>query len=375
MSSHGGSNAASLPESSVLLACDQIVAEYLMFRGLTSTTLALKKETSSGNQSTVTEPTPGSKQSSLTPPQHSAGNPASRAVRSRQLSAYYRNILFSPPSLTSAIYSSLSHTRSFSDFSTLWNILYSRFFSQVNVPLDTISSYESSLIKLYLSSCYEAGDIEACRRFFEEHGGGWGRQNFQIGAWRQWFSLCYMKNAKDDQIFSIFFTPPWRSALKTSLHNLLSSVISNVPLPTLIYLQKWATTAEQAALRRELEQLRSDKSRLEADLASSKESVERLKSSVSRFSQVFKRALSGLGSGTKKSLWKSSVDLARDRVDCLKLAEDVLGGGGLGSIEDFIGKVEELDFGLKEVVEADRDVDLAEKDDDKSRIEQAALLS
>lgn len=96
---------------------------------------------------------------------------------------------------------------------------------------------------------------------------------------------------------------------------------------------------------------------------------------MSRFSQVFKRALSGLGSGTKKSLWKSSVDLARDRVDCLKLAEDVLGGGGLGSIEDFIGKVEELDFGLKEVVEADRDVDLAEKDDDKSRIEQAALLS
>ena len=156
-------------------------------------------------QSTVTEPTPGSKQSSLTPPQHSAGNPASRAVRSRQLSAYYRNILFSPPSLTSAIYSSLSHTRSFSDFSTLWNILYSRFFSQVNVPLDTISSYESSLIKLYLSSCYEAGDIEACRRFFEEHGGGWGRQNFQIGAWRQWFSLCYMKNAKDDQVSSIRF--------------------------------------------------------------------------------------------------------------------------------------------------------------------------
>lgn len=52
--------------------------------------------------------------------------------------------------------------------------------------------------------------------------------------WRDWFALPFIKNPELQPMFETYFTRAWLDTFTLSLHNFLSTMFHNLPLPTLL---------------------------------------------------------------------------------------------------------------------------------------------
>ena len=94
--------------------------------------------------------------------------------------------------------------------------------------------------------------------------------------WREWFAMPHLPEPHKDPLFRVYFTQKWHDAFVGSLRNFLATVFATAPPPKLLLLQKWHRSSAMNALRSELFASRGLAERLETDLAESNECRDKL---------------------------------------------------------------------------------------------------
>jgi len=167
-------------------------------------------------------------------------------------------------------------------FISLWDFLCKRFFLHLDQEhLDMIAGLKTDLLKFYLVNAVRARSKEKCHEFFasysheilsescssstgasstlgtaitnnSDHPQSPTQAQTQTMSLRAWYVLPYLEEPEKDPQFAVYFTQKWADALRLTLNNFLSIVLSNAPPPKLILLDRWYKSDVQHAMRRQL---------------------------------------------------------------------------------------------------------------------------
>lgn len=114
-----------------------------------------------------------------------------------------------------------------------WSHLDSLVFSKLEGHVQpAVRKLEYSLYKLYLvTAAQNTGGVrnEKVTEFLAKMLPELQGQN----EWRDWFMLPYIQKPEENPSFSLYFTRAWQDSVLISLHNLLATVFQCMPLPTL----------------------------------------------------------------------------------------------------------------------------------------------
>lgn len=138
----------------------------------------------------------------------------------------------------------LHHIHSFdlSGFMDYWSYLDQKHFAKLTSlkPGSTTATattngsltrrYELNLMRYYLVNAVRAGRSDKAFEFVE---------NYMVKLqsqpeWKEWFSLPFVRNPDEHPFFSVYFSQAWIDALIVSLQNFLNIVFQSVPFPRLL---------------------------------------------------------------------------------------------------------------------------------------------
>ncbi|CAH2042614.1 unnamed protein product, partial [Iphiclides podalirius] len=150
------------------------------------------------------------------------------------------------------------HYINVSDLSGLkeyWSHLDSLVFSKLEVHVQpAVRKIEYSLYKLYLvTASQNTGGVknEKVSEFLSKMLPELQGQN----EWKDWFMLPYIQKPEENPSFSLYYTRAWQDSVLVSLHNLLATVFQCMPQPTLTSYE--SDTALVKRLQDEITVLRS----------------------------------------------------------------------------------------------------------------------
>ncbi|XP_053615111.1 WD repeat-containing protein 91 [Plodia interpunctella] len=130
----------------------------------------------------------------------------------------------------------ISHYINVSDlagFKEYWSHLDALVFSKLEIHVQpAVRKLEYSLYKLYLVTATQSGGgvrNEKVAEFFSKMLPELQGQS----EWREWFMLPYIQKPEENVSFSLYFTRVWQDSVWVSLHNLLATVFQCMPQPTL----------------------------------------------------------------------------------------------------------------------------------------------
>ncbi|KAI4461900.1 hypothetical protein MML48_5g00008602 [Holotrichia oblita] len=113
----------------------------------------------------------------------------------------------------------------------LWTHLDSHMFSKLESHFHPgVKKLENAILKMYLVNAIISNKSEKVAEFFNKMTPE--LQNRE--EWKDWFMLPYIKNPEENPVFSLYFTKHWQDTLLVSLHNFLASVFQYMPTPTLM---------------------------------------------------------------------------------------------------------------------------------------------
>ncbi|KAG7383805.1 WD repeat-containing protein 91 [Phytophthora pseudosyringae] len=146
-----------------------------------------------------------------------------------------------------------------------WKFLTARFFNHLDASYaSTLQQLETSLLRLYVVNAVKAGHREKAAEFFQLHADKLNASVAAQGAgsdsWCRWFILPYIEHPENDAYFQVFFSQPWLEAFVTSFRNFLSLVFRNLPLPKLLAFQ--LARLEEPTLKLRLKVSQSEATRL-----------------------------------------------------------------------------------------------------------------
>ena len=98
--------------------------------------------------------------------------------------------------------------------------------------------------------------------------------------WREWFAMPHVPRPDRDPLFAPYFKREWHDALVLSLRNFLATVFASAPPPKLLLLQTWHSSQAQQKLREELQSARSEREALEDDLQRTRATRDKLASTL-----------------------------------------------------------------------------------------------
>ncbi|XP_068620439.1 WD repeat-containing protein 91 [Battus philenor] len=159
------------------------------------------------------------------------------------------------------------HYVNISDLSGLkeyWSHLDSLVFSKLEVHVQpAVRKIEYSLYKLYLvTAAQSTGSLknEKVSEFLSKMLPELQGQN----EWKEWFMLPYIQKPEENPSFSLYFTRAWQDSVLVSLHNLLATVFQCMPQPTLTRYESDAALVKRlqdeiTALRGKTNQQSTDK--------------------------------------------------------------------------------------------------------------------
>lgn len=140
------------------------------------------------------------------------------------------------------------HYINVSDLSGLkeyWSHLDSLIFSKLEIHVQpAVRKIEYSLYKLYfVTASQSTGSTrnEKLTEFFYKLMPELQGQN----EWKDWFMLPYIQKPEENPSFSLYFTKAWQDSVLVSLHNLLATVFQCMPQPTLINYESDAALIKQ----------------------------------------------------------------------------------------------------------------------------------
>ncbi len=141
----------------------------------------------------------------------------------------------------------------------VWNFLHSRFFTRLEDlgQIEALVSLKNGLLRLYLVHAHQNNRVDKVMEFFQQktvetHCAASGYRD----DWRTWYSLPYCNFPEKDAHFAPFFKPEWKKLLRLSLHNFFAQVFRNEPPPSLLAFniarkEKAALQADNKALELE----------------------------------------------------------------------------------------------------------------------------
>ncbi|GFR95079.1 WD repeat-containing protein 91 [Elysia marginata] len=160
---------------------DQLVKDYLLFRGFTSTLKALDQELKTDKD---------------------------KGLRVDRMMEQIWSLL--------AVYD-LQGLRDY------WRYLNQRLFARLEQQryAPSIRKLESSLLKLYIVNAHQCGRQDKVLSFFEQMG-----PELQTNTdFKDWFAFPFVAAPADNPMFSLYFNKQWQDTLQLSLHNFLSVVL------------------------------------------------------------------------------------------------------------------------------------------------------
>ncbi|KAL5726890.1 hypothetical protein ACHQM5_000135 [Ranunculus cassubicifolius] len=110
-----------------------------------------------------------------------------------------------------------------------------RFFKQYvsttaeSMLVNTISKLESSILRYYIVQALQSGRKDKVAEFL----GTSGNDLLQRGQdWIPWFAISYVKNPSIDPQFRVYFTKEWFDTLRLSFRNFLSEIFNGAHILT-----------------------------------------------------------------------------------------------------------------------------------------------
>ncbi|KAG3024103.1 hypothetical protein PC123_g15203 [Phytophthora cactorum] len=146
-----------------------------------------------------------------------------------------------------------------------WKFLTARFFNHLDASYaSTLQQLETSLLRLYVVNAVKSGHRDKATEFFQLHAdklnASVAAQGAGLDSWSRWFILPYIEHPESDAYFQVFFGQPWLEAFVTSFRNFLSLVFRNLPLPKLLAFQ--LARLEEPTLKLRLKVSQSEATRL-----------------------------------------------------------------------------------------------------------------
>ncbi|XP_077089611.1 WD repeat-containing protein 91 [Siphateles boraxobius] len=112
-----------------------------------------------------------------------------------------------------------------------WAYLDRRLFSRLeDVYRPTVSKLRTSLYRFYVIHSVQSRNPEKTQEFFQ-------KQALELQAqpeWREWFALPFISTPEQNPVFSPYFSRQWADTFLVSLHNFLSVLFQCMPLPALL---------------------------------------------------------------------------------------------------------------------------------------------
>lgn len=105
----------------------------------------------------------------------------------------------------------------------LLNFFKQCFSSSETVFTTTLSKLEVSILRYYIIHCLQSGRTDKVIEFFEMNGNDLLQKN---QGWASWFSIPYLKNPSLDPYFRVYFSKEWFDALQLSIRNFLSEMFN-----------------------------------------------------------------------------------------------------------------------------------------------------
>ncbi|XP_059171646.1 WD repeat-containing protein 91-like [Physella acuta] len=112
-----------------------------------------------------------------------------------------------------------------------WKYLNYRLFSRLEQRYSSsVRKLESSLLKLYIVNAHQSGRQDKVLAFYEQL----GAELQSHPDFKDWFAFPFVANPSENPMFLLYFSKQWQDTLQLSLHNFLSVVLQAMPVPTLL---------------------------------------------------------------------------------------------------------------------------------------------
>lgn len=141
--------------------------------------------------------------------------------------------------------------------------------------LDTLSKLEGSVLRCYIVHASQCGRKDKVVEFFGMNGNDLLLKSYD---WTPWFAIPYLKNPSLDPQFRVYFSKEWYEALRLSVRNFFSEIFNGTRLPALMKISSEKNTISRLKkdnkhLNLKLSQLQALLEEKEAQLGHSKKSM------------------------------------------------------------------------------------------------------
>ncbi|KAL7183684.1 hypothetical protein ACSBR2_025965 [Camellia fascicularis] len=149
------------------------------------------------------------------------------------------------------------------------------------VLISTLSKLEGSILRYYVVHALQSGRKNKVTEFF----GMYGNDLLQRDKdWTSWFAILYLKNPSMDPQFRIYFSQEWFNALHLSVRNFLSEMFNGTRIPALLKISSEKNTVNR--LKKDIRQLNVRLSELQALLEEKEAQLFRSRSNASSVLEV-----------------------------------------------------------------------------------------
>ncbi|XP_071946900.1 WD repeat-containing protein 91-like [Antedon mediterranea] len=112
-----------------------------------------------------------------------------------------------------------------------WDHLDRRLFSRLESTYSSnVKRLQISVLRLYLVNAIQNSKQDKVLEFFDKL----SNELQNAIEWKEWFILPFLKNPEQQPSFELYFSKQWQETLTISLQNFLSVIFQSMPLPTLL---------------------------------------------------------------------------------------------------------------------------------------------
>ncbi|KAH7691063.1 WD40-repeat-containing domain-containing protein [Dioscorea alata] len=156
----------------------------------------------------------------------------------------------------------------------LLNFFKQCFFSSSEaVLISTLLKLEVSILRYYIVHAIQSGRRDKVVDFFGANG---NTLLLKREDWIPWFAIPYIKNPSLDPQFRVYFSKEWYDALHLSFRNFLSEIFSGIRIPALLKISTEKNTVKR--LKNDIKQLNDKLSQLQALLETKEAEISHLRS-------------------------------------------------------------------------------------------------
>ncbi|CAG8439635.1 10897_t:CDS:10 [Ambispora gerdemannii] len=158
-----------------------------------------------------------------------------------------------------------------------WQYLHIRYFSRLDGRFfGSVKKFETCLLRYYLVYATQHKRKDKIVEFFDT----FGAELNGNPEWTKWFGLPFSKNPVSDPNFEPFFTKQWLDTFTVSLHNFLNAIFQNMPLPSLLCFN--IDRLHRQTLQNEIKDLHRVIENLKSELETGDHEISTLKQKVAR---------------------------------------------------------------------------------------------